>query len=88
MLLSPLRLPRRVHVIRLALLRHARKTWIEILLGFEESQDRGFSTISNDKVRFVAVTEAYGAWWRRNRRPRRRERLAMLKRQGKIPKSV
>jgi site-specific DNA recombinase len=44
---------------------------------FGLTSDWRFSTISNDKVRFVLATEAYGAWWGRNRRPRRRERLAM-----------
>jgi len=61
---------------------------VQIRWRFDSRPAWGFSTISNDKVRFVVATEAYGVWWRRNRRPRRRERLAMLKRQGKIPKHV
>lgn len=56
--------------------------------GFEERYAWGSSTISTERIRFVLTTDAYGPWWRRNRRPRRRERLAMLRRQGKIPKSV
>ncbi len=44
--------------------------------------------MSNERIRFAEATDAYGEWWLRNRRPRGRQRLAMLTREAKARQSV